>query len=150
MDRFKLYFGGTVAYILLGFYVYSTVYAIRAVYCLIQPGCTAYSKDLTSGFVDVLSAVGALVSALVVAELAVTKPGELPGARFLAAANGANKWVSAIGVAYMLVWLTVGVAIFVVGFMQHPDVVPALTTAAKSWFGIAVAAVYSYLGINPS
>ena len=149
MDRFKLFFGGTVACILLAFYVYSTVYAIRAVYCLIQTGCTAYSKDLTSGFVDVLSVVGGLVSALVVAELAVTKPGQLPGTRFLVP-DGAKKWLSTVVIAYMLVWLSVGVLTFVVGFMQHPDVVPALTTSAKSWFGIAVAAVYSYLGINPS
>jgi hypothetical protein len=148
MAKFKLIFGGLVAYILLGFYVYSTVYAIKAVQCLIQSGCVGYVKDLTSGFVYVLSMVGGLVSALVVAELAVTKPGEAPQARLLGG-DGASKWVSGVVIVYMVVWLGLGVVSFVVGFMQHPDVVPALTTSAKSWLGLAIAAVYSYFQIEP-
>jgi hypothetical protein len=149
MERFKLIFGGLIAYILLGFYVYSTVYAMQALYCLLQPGCTAYSKDLTAGFVDVLSVIGGLVSALVVAELAVTKPGEMPGARLQSGAGPRNQWISAVIIVYMVVWLGVGVFTFVVGLMQHPDVVPALTSSAKSWFGIAVATVYAYFGVKP-
>jgi hypothetical protein len=148
MPKFNAIFGGLVAYIMLGFYVDSTVYAIRSVHCLIQSGCVVYPKNLSAGYVDVLTVIGALVSALVVAELAVTTPGDVPGAR-LQTGNSPINWASAVTIVYMVVWLGIGVATFVVGYMQHPDTVPALTSSAKSWFGIAAAAVYSYFGIKP-
>ena len=147
----RLLFSGLVALILLGFYVYATVVAILATQCLSHGACQAYTKDLSEGVATVLSLVGGLISALVVAELAVTQPGEPPAARLLTTPTTPlmRKWLTAITVSYILVWLVCGVASLVVGFMQHPDVVPTLTAAAKSWLGLAVAAAYSYFGIRP-
>ena len=36
-----------------------------------------------------------------------------------------------------------------VGYLLHADVLSALTDLGQSWFGIAVAAGYAYLGVEP-
>ena len=149
MPKFKLVFGGIIAYVLLGFYVYCIVYAVLAANCLSSGGCQAYSKDLNQDMQNILTVVGGLVSATVVGELALTKPGNAPGARLLSA-KGTGKWASVLTIFFMMVWLVCGIYSLVVGSLLHPEVVPALTTAGKSWLGLAVAAAYSYLGVNPN
>ena len=133
-------------------YAYATVIAIQTAWCLGHAGChPSYGPELNDGIINVLTVVGGLVAALVVAELAAAQPGQAPAARLMAAINVAAttksvvKWIS---VAYILVWLVCGVAEVMVGYLWYPDVVPTLTASAKSWFGIAVAAAYSYLGIR--
>ena len=148
MDKFKLIFGGLIAFVLLGLYVYCTVYAILAVNCLSGAGCRAYTPDLTTGVVNILTVIGGLVSATVITELALTLPGKAPGARLITAKATAG-WVSAITIFYMMVWMICGVYSLVVGNLLHPDVVPVLTTAGKEWLGLAVAAAYSYFGVKP-
>ncbi len=147
----KLLFGGLVAIILLGLYAYATTYSVLAASCLGAGNCTTYSKDLNEGVVTVLNLVGGLVSALVIAQLAVTQPGAAPGAAFLDAANTAEttkKIVTAVSITYVAVWLACGLASLVVGYLRYPNVVPQLTANAKSWLGLAVAAAYSYLGLR--
>ena|SRR5688572_3978014 len=146
----KLLFGGLVAVILLGLYAYATVYSIQAALCLGGGPCTDYSKDLNEGVVTVLNMVGGLVSALVIAQLAITEPGDPPGAGLLAdnAANSTRNIVQVISIAYVAVWAACGLAALIVGYMKYPNVVPQLTAAAKSWLGLAVAAGYSYLGVR--
>jgi hypothetical protein len=149
MKMNRLIFGGLIAVVLLGFYVYAVVVAIMAVLCLVQPGCQVYTKDLNEGVITVLNLVGGLVSALVVAELAVTEPGKAPGASLAIDIPATSKKVVAvIATLYILVWVLCGVASLVIGYLQHPNVVPALTASAKSWLGLAVAAAYSYLGVR--
>lgn len=148
MDRFKLVFGGVVAYVLLGLYVYCIVYAVLAANCISLGGCQAYNKDLNPNMLDILTVVGGLVSATVVGELALTKPGNAPGARLLSN-KATGKWASILTIFFMMVWLICGIYSLVVGSLLHPDAVPALTSAGKSWLGLAVAAAYSYLGVNP-
>lgn len=58
--------------------------------------------------------------------------------------------MSGIAIFYMVVWLVCGVCSLVVGNLLHPDAVPVLTTAAKEWLGLAVAAAYSYIGVKPA
>jgi hypothetical protein len=149
----KLVFGGLVVIILLGLYVYATVYSILAAMCLGSPPCGNYSTDLNEGVVTVLNLVGGLVSALVIAQLAVTEPGDAPGAGLLEVANVADttkKIVKVISVVYVAVWLACGLASLIVGYLQYPNVVPQLTANAKSWLGLAVAAAYSYLNVRRS
>ncbi len=148
----SLLFSGLVALILLGFYVYAILTAILAAICLSGPNCQGYTSDLGEGVATVLSLVGGLVSALVVAELAVTTPGQQLAGRLLAASatTTTKRVLTVITTIYVLVWVISGVLSLIVGYMQHPNVVPALTSAAKSWLGLAVAAAYSYFGIKPS
>lgn len=149
--RTKLAFGSVVAFILLGFYVYAVYLAVRVAQCLSQAGCTTYNRDsITSGITLVLTLVGGLISALVVAELAITKAGEAPAARMIQpGAPTTSKVVKVVATTYIIAWLAAGVLAFVVGVMQHDGVVQQLTDVGKSWFGLAVAAAYSYLGVQP-
>lgn len=146
----RLIFGGLVVIILLGLYAYSVVVCILAVQCLAEPGCQTYTKDLNEGVVTVLNLVGGLVAALVVAELAVTDPSKAPAGAALAIDVPATmkKVVGIITAAYILCWILLGLASVIVGYLQHPNVVPALTASAKSWLGLAVAAAYAYLGVR--
>jgi hypothetical protein len=97
----------------------------------------------------VLSLVGALVSALVIAVLAITPPSGSPG-RSLAASMGltATTAVQFVTVAYLVVWGVCGIAL-VITWLRVPDATPALAAAAKSWLGLAIAAAYAFLGLKP-
>ena len=148
----KTIFGGAIAVILLGLYVYAVIAAIVVTSCLSKgAGCTAYSKDsFTAGMALTMATVGGLVSALVIAELAITKPGESPVARVLNN-NPSQKAMTILKIttiAYLAVWTLFGLLAFIVGYLQHPGVLQPLTDLGQSWLGLAVAAAYAYLGIN--
>ena len=143
--------GGAIALVLLFVYVLLIVIGVQTVDCALAAGCTAHTVDSYNAVMaQYLSSIGGLVSALVIAELAITKPGETPAARLLV--QGASerskttlKWVTGI---YLLVWLLAGVTALLVG-MFHPATLPPLTSVGQSWFGLAVAAAYAYLGVKP-
>lgn len=144
--------GGSIAVVLLGLYAYLVYVGCVVVNCASRGACTA---DTAASFNDVmaqaLSVIGGLVSAFIIAELAITQQGAAPAARLLSAGASAKatnvlKWVTGI---YVLVWLAAGLAAFLVG-MRHPNALPALTNIGQTWLGLAVAAAYAYFGIGPS
>jgi hypothetical protein len=143
--------GGVVAIVLLVFYVLLVYSAIHIVNCASTSGCTGATVD---SFNDVMSqamsVLGGLVSALIISELAITKPGETPAARFLSATSnrGRNilRWTTWL---YVAVWLVTGACAFWTG-MNHPSVLPALTAVGQSWLGLAVASAYAYFGLTPA
>ncbi|HLI17412.1 MAG TPA: hypothetical protein VKV22_03970 [Rhodanobacteraceae bacterium] len=141
--------GGVIAIVLLGIYAWLIFVAARIALCE-GAGCPAPASFNTT-MAQALSVTTGLVSALVIAELAVTRSGEAPAARLLAAnaAPRARLLLRWISTGYLVVWLVAGLAAFVVG-LQHPDALPALTNVGQAWFGIAVAAAYAYLGIKPA
>jgi hypothetical protein len=147
-------FGALISLALLALYGYAVAYAVSAASCLSGAGaatCGGYSADLNTGVVLVLTLIGGLVSALVVAELAITPPKTPVTGRLFAPDDPANDriiatWVTA---AYLLGWLVTGATLVIVCLINHPDVVPQATSAAKTWLGLAVVAGYSYLGVNP-
>ncbi len=138
-------FGGAIAMVLLGLYVHLIWVAHRIVGANPPP-----VDQFNTVMAQTLNVIGGLVSALVIAELAVTKPGQAPVARVLAgdASPMTKKVVTAVTIAYVLVWLFAGLAAFVQG-MYHPTVLPALTGVGQSWLGLAVAAAYAYFGLKP-
>ena len=97
-----------------------------------------------------LAELGGLVSALVIAELAITRPGEIPAARVLTAhaTDKAKKRLRVVTTVYLIVWFMAGASAFLIG-LSHPKILPPLTSVGQSWFGIAVAAAYAYLGVKP-
>lgn len=143
----RLIFGGTIVVILLGLYVYAVIFAI-----LVALGRVA--GPLNSGFATTMTTIGGLVSALVIAELAITKPGEAPMARALASDTGQMRGPSAariltlFSVIYVAVWIILGLTAYVVGVLQFPGEVTTLTDLGQSWLGLAVAASYAYFGID--
>jgi hypothetical protein len=149
----KLLFGGFIAVMLLILYVYAIYEALMVVMCVSTSGCTRFAaENFTPGFSHAMSLIGGLVSALVITELAVTKPGEAPIARAIGGATAAPtlSWALTIVTAiYPVVWAFAGLAAYVVGTMWYPGKLQPLTDLGQSWLGLAVAAAYSYFGISP-
>lgn len=149
---FKVIFGTVIAYLLLGLYVYSVNVAISVVNCVSRDGCTTFTiNNFTDGMVSALTTIGALVSALVITELAVTQPGDAPVVGALGTTSESlftQSFVKLTTFVYLGIWLFTGLAAFVVGVMQHPKVLQPLTDLGQSWLGLAVAAGYAYFGVN--
>ncbi len=127
-----------VAIVLLALYVILVVVAILR--------SSSFSGDMASA----LAAIAALVSALVVSELAVTQPNDVPTGKSLGAKpadqGSALKWVT---VVYIVVWLVVGLVSLLYGWLKA-DAVVAVATVGKAWLGTAIAAAYVYFGVKPA
>ncbi|MEN6586790.1 MAG: hypothetical protein ABFE02_12190, partial [Sulfuricella sp.] len=81
----KAIFGGVIAIVLLGIYVHLLRVAYLIVDCVSTTGCTTSSAaDFNDVMAQSLNVIAGLVSALVIAELAITEPGKTPVARVLA------------------------------------------------------------------
>ena len=144
-------FGGAIAVILLGIYLHLVRVAYLVVGCVTTAGCTAYDAGtFNDGMAQALAIVGGLVSALVIAELAATQPGDPPGARALAAnaSDRAKSILKTVTAIYVLAWMGAGLTAFFVG-LYHPKVLPPLTSLGQAWLGLAVASAYAYFGIKP-
>ena len=101
-----------------------------------------------------MATVGGLVSALVIAQLAVTDPKEpfkRPANPLTGFWGKVSDWVVRVTkIVYVLFWIVLGFAAFVVGELWYPDKVVPLTTFAQAWLGLAVAAGYAFFGLEPS
>ncbi|QWP78415.1 hypothetical protein J5226_08495 [Lysobacter sp. K5869] len=147
----KRIFGGAISVILLGVYVHLISLAVRVALCVGKAGCTEYTAgQFNDGMAQALSVIGGLVSALVIAELALSKPGEAPGTRVLDsdASTGTVRTVAIVSVFFVLVWIGTGLTAFLVG-LYHPATLPVLTTHGQAWLGLAVSAAYAYFGLQP-
>lgn len=136
--------GGVIAIVLLGIYAWLIVMAALAVFGVPVP-------TFNPAMARVLSVTTGLVSALVIAELSIARAGEMPAARLLSPHAGARArhWLRTVSTLYLLIWLVAGLGAFMIGLL-HPHAQPALTSTGQAWFGIAVAAAYAYLGLQPS
>jgi len=145
-DNTKLLFGGVLVTILLLIYAYLVSVAV-----LVVSGRIPFD-NFTPQMASTMSLIHGLVAALVVAELAITTPGEPPGTRIIAAnpTPGAKRIVKPVIIAYLTVWTIAGLAAFVWGFLRHAGTLSALTDLGQSWIGIAIAAGYAYFGIQPN
>lgn len=154
---FPLIFGGIVAYMLLVLYAGSVVYMAKGV---VQHGYKEWSleKDkktkttFSSGLVYVVTTIGGLVSALVIAKLANAKPGESPA--LMLTAEETSEWTaklaSYLAAAYLIVWMSAGLAALLVGVMIFPDSNSTLSDIGTTWLGLAVASGYAYFGLSPA
>jgi hypothetical protein len=151
----KLIFGGLIATVLLGLYVWSIIDAATA---------ARTGGVITADISFLLNSVGALITATVLAVLGATQPGELPaGKTFEKGLTGmARKIAAYMPAVYIFVWIICGVITVLYGFhMIFPAAKPgtisandieaagALNASAKAWLGSAIVAVYAYFGITP-
>jgi hypothetical protein len=144
-------FGGVIAVILLLLYALTMSFIVsQVVACGQQANCTG-PIPITSGIIFVFTTVSGLVSALVVATLAITRPGANPSVRWLDddSSAGKIKFISTLVIVYLVVWLLVGLTALVVGVMIYPNANQTLSDAGTTWIGLAVAAGYAYFGIKP-
>ena len=139
----QLLFGGLLATILLGLYIWSIVVAVQT---------AEAGKPFTTAMSFLLNSIGALISATVVAALGTTRSGDFPArARFEKNLTGIVSTIAKyMPSAYILVWMICGVVIVVKGFSLETDTtVTPLSAPAKAWLGTAIVAVYAYFGIAP-
>jgi hypothetical protein len=148
----KLVFSAVVTVVLLVIYVYLVVYGIEIAQCVSDSACTTLTKtDFNDRMASSLALIGGLVAALVIAELAVTNPGQAPAARLVApeVAEKRKGLMQIITGLYLLVWLLTGLSAFFFGYLTvEPDALPPLADLGQAWLGIAVGAGYAYFGIK--
>lgn len=141
----QLLFGGLLALILLGFYIWSIVDAITLAQC--KANCPQFSSNMSY----LLNTIGGLISAVVIGVLGATKTGEFPSPKSIE--KTLSGWVQTLGVVmpslFILAWIICGVFTVIFGFILY-DNVPALGASAKVWLGSAIGAVYAYFGIQPN
>ena len=142
----KRLFGSAIALVLIVVYAYLIVTAGRAAACTPQPAC---GPDFNDSMASAMALIGGLIAALVVAVLTETRPGEAPGRGVLrdTASERLVMITTIVTGGYLAVWIVTGLFAFLMG-VKHPGAVPALDTLGQSWLGIAVAAGYSYFGIE--
>jgi hypothetical protein len=149
---FAVVFGGALAFILLALYAFTVVYMIVAA---LGWGRTVpvptNALEFSDGLVFVVTTIGGLVSALVVAKLAATTPGDSPSIRNITSTTTAaqkknDSWLAGV---YLAVWLLVGLGALVVGVMMYPEANQTLHDIGTTWLGLGVASGYAYFGIQP-
>ena len=149
--KYRTLIGGIIAYILLALYsgiAGYIIYLVVSSYINAEP----FPKDLVNGgMVYVLTTVGGLVSALVISKLTITKPGDDPtvfeATKTLKTSQ--KNIVKIIVWFYLFVWMLVGLSALLVGVIFFPDQSGTLSDLGTNWLGIAVAAGYAYLGLDP-
>lgn len=150
MQNAKLLFGSIIVIVLLGLYGYSLLEAISLARSIPKEGETL--AQLNPGISRTLTTIGGLVSALVIAELAITQPGARTKGRLIVPdgiLGTISEWiVTIVSVIYVLAWIVLGFLAFYFGEMRFPGKVPPLTDFAQAWLGLAVAAGYAYFGIK--
>ncbi|MBG6162813.1 hypothetical protein IWQ54_002476 [Labrenzia sp. EL_195] len=98
----------------------------------------------------VVTTVSGLVSALVVAVLTTTQPGNTPSIMGFTPTTTNQEWYGSLVVAlYLFIWIAVGLTALLYGVMWYPGVIPTLSDIGTTWLGIAVSATYAYFGIRP-
>ncbi|MCB1539781.1 MAG: hypothetical protein KDJ16_15645 [Hyphomicrobiales bacterium] len=143
--RFGAVFGSTLAFSLLALYSLSTFWLILKI-VEAQGGAVAVS----AGYTYVLTTVGGLVSALVIAQLSVTRPGEAPAIGGFEPATTVGVYATNTVVAiYLFVWIGTGLAALITGVMLYPDASKTISDLGTTWLGLAVSAAYAYFGIKP-
>lgn len=151
-------FCGVVAYILLLLYAVTVGHMTVEVY---QHGLAKAPKDekgvtlakqpleFPAGTTNTVTTIGGLVSALVVAKLTMTKPGAMPKLALRDATPRMNHLSAFLTVAYLVVWLLVGLAALIVGVLLFPDSNTTIAEIGTTWLGLAVTAGYTYFNVDP-
>jgi hypothetical protein len=144
--RFGAIFGATLAFALLTLFSWSTLSLILKI--LVTEGTEV---KVEAGYVYVLTTVGGLVSALVIAQLSVTKPGMAPRIGGLQPESRLGIFATNTVIAlYLFVWIFTGLAALIVGVMLYPNASKTISDLGTTWLGLAVSAAYAYFGIEPT
>jgi hypothetical protein len=147
-------FGSLIAIVLLFLFAFATFYMASDVitYCGNSNPCVPPTASrIGPGLIYVVTTVGGLVSALVIAQLSVTKPGSSPTVgSFSPTSTPAVIATNTVVGLYLLGWIATGLTALVVGVMLYPNISSTLSDIGTTWLGLAVSAAYAYFGIEPS
>lgn len=143
-------FGGIIAVVLLLLLGGSTFYMVNTIITQCSAAAECKPPPLSDGLVYVVTTVGGLVSALVIAQLSVTEPGKAPTiGTFTPTSWGGVITTNTVIALYLAGWVAIGLSALVVGVMIYPKVNSTLSDMGTTWLGLAVSAAYAYFGINP-
>jgi hypothetical protein len=136
-----------IAYVLLFLYVLTASYMIYEVArCGLDTTCATIT--LPQGQLQIVTTVGGLVSALVIARLTLSTPtGSLSLTR--SGTDGESPLVTGLAWTYVALWMLVGLAALIVGVVLYPGVNQSVTDLGTAWLGIALASGYAYFRIDP-
>jgi len=97
----------------------------------------------------VVNVVGGLVAGVIIANLALSKPGETPisQVREISRQYG-QKLLKTVIWSYIAVWLLIGTAAFLIGVILFPDANSTLNEIGKYWLGILLGSAYAWFGIK--
>ena len=136
---------------LLVLYIFLWCEAIKVIDCINAGFCTGDpSQYFTETMAQTLALLNGLVSAVVIAELAITEKFKPPAFRSLGAKIGSSSqsFVESISVLYILIWLlTGGYALWI--SLNNQYVLPSIATLGKTWLGLAISAAYAFFGLGP-
>ena len=137
---------GIIAIILLLIYLLTLGYMILKVF-----GRDPSDGELVfnNNIIWVANVVGGLVAGVIIANLALSKPGETPVSqvREISREYGQKLMKSVIWI-YIAVWLLIGIAAFTVGVILRPEVNDTLNEIGKYWLGILLGSAYAWFGIK--
>lgn len=111
-----------------------------------EPG---HKVDFHGNITFIVNNIGGLISAIVVAKLAITKRGENPLLIMSRTDNSLSRPATGLAFVYAIVWILTGLSCLVVGEMIYPGANKTISNIGAYWFGVSVAAGYSYFGVNP-
>jgi hypothetical protein len=137
---------GIIAIILLIIYSFTLGYMILKVFNWDQDnGDLVFNNNI----IWVANVVGGLVAGVIIANLALSKPGETPvtQVREMSRQYGRTLLKTVIW-SYISVWLLIGIATFLVGVIFSPDVNNTLNEMGKYWLGILLGSAYAWFGIK--
>jgi hypothetical protein len=146
----RQYFGALIVVILLSVYVYIFFHFGLNATCQSDDAKCDFTPTMAQAF----ATIAGLVSAMVIAELAVTQPGQLP----MLGSTGdrddlgilPRKILSAISTVCIIAWIVVGLWAFLAGLERNTSLPKELITYGQAWLGLAVASAYAYLGLAAS
>ena len=140
-------FAGIIAFLLLGIYSFTV---LGMIFKVVEWGATTVPESgVNDGLSYVVTTIGGLISALVISQLTITKPGEAPKISGSSADGQNTGAVTKLVFLYLAVWLLVGLLALVVGVLIYPDVNQTISDVGTNWLGLAVASVFAYFGLNP-
>ena len=102
--------------------------------------------EFSNGTIYIVTTIGGLFSALVIAKLTITSPGVNPGKIEMAPSN----WVTGLVWCYLVIWLLVGVTTLTVGTILYPTISQTLNDMGTTWLGLAITAGFAYFGLKPN
>jgi len=98
----------------------------------------------------IITGLGALISAVVIATLGVSVPGKAPTGTVKKLSNDYGEVaLSVTTIVYITVWVVLGGYAAYVGVIKFPGASSTLYDIGISWLGILIGALYAYFGLTP-
>lgn len=112
-----------------------------------EPG---HKVDFHGNITFIVNNVGGLISAIVIAKLAITQKGENPLLVTRSTDNKLSPSGTVLAFFYAIIWVLTGLSCLVIGEMLYPSANKTISDIGATWFGVSVAASNRKLDFTPS